>query len=101
MASGHASRCRSSDRNRLDEHGRTLLHHAVEAEIERAWAEREGRAHVDCIAYLLTAEVDFSIRDNVGQAPADIASESGHWLADSLLRKWARHTDAMRKREAP
>lgn len=77
------------DPNRLDERGRTLLHHAVEAEIERAWTERGGRAHVDCTAYLLTAGVDFTIRDQAGQTPADIASESGHWLAESLLCKWA------------
>ncbi|MFF3944996.1 ankyrin repeat domain-containing protein [Streptomyces sp. NPDC001902] len=93
---GHLDSLRTSvetklfDRNRPDRRGMTLLHHAVAAEIERAWSERRGRAYVDCVAYLLIADVDFTVRDVEGRTAEDIASMNGHWLAEGLLRAWGR-----------
>lgn len=51
---------------------------------------RRGRAYVDCVAYLLIAHVDFTVRDKEGRTAEDIASMNGHWLAEGLLHAWAR-----------
>lgn len=72
-----------------DEHGMTLLHHAVDVEGDGA-LQSGGPLHVDVTAFLLARGADPNAVDRRGRMPLDYARANGHWLAVELLTAWSR-----------
>ncbi|WIX76949.1 ankyrin repeat domain-containing protein [Amycolatopsis carbonis] len=72
-----------------EHYGLTLLHHAVDAEID-GHVQTGEPLHVDTTAYLLSRGAD-PLRPASGQSSitADqMAHERGHWLAVELFDAW-------------
>ena len=77
-------------------YGLTLLHHAVDAEIDGHTQTGEP-LHVDTTAYLLARGADPRRRSGggTGVSAEHMAFVRGHWLATSLFEEWIRtHADA-------
>ncbi|MFI8802760.1 ankyrin repeat domain-containing protein [Micromonospora chalcea] len=72
-----------------DEHGLTLLHHAVDVEGDGA-LQSGGPLHVDVTAFLLARGANPDAVDRDGRTPLDYARANGHWLAVELLAAWSR-----------
>jgi hypothetical protein len=70
-----------------DQHGFTLLLHAIDVEVDGA-TQTGGPLHVDTTALLLARGADPAQPDAAGQTPLDMATTRGHWLAAELLRAW-------------
>lgn len=81
-----------SDIEDADEHGFTLLLHAID--VERDGANQTGDPlQVSVTAFLLARGADPLRRDCSGLTPLDYAEMTGHWLAAEVIRAWiARRT---------
>ena len=66
------------------EDGWTLLHHAVDVEID-GHNQTGDPLHVDVTAFLLARGADPSISVDGGQTPFQMAFSRGHWLAVTLM----------------
>jgi ankyrin repeat protein len=64
--------------------GWTLLHHAVDIEIDGS-QQTGGPLHVDTTALLLSRGADPTARDADARTPLDLARTRGHWLAAGLM----------------
>ena len=71
--------------------GLTLLHHAIDVEIDGHVQSGDG-LHVDTTAYLLARGADPERRggNGAGITARHQASTSGHWLAACLIEEWVR-----------
>ncbi len=67
--------------------GWTLLHHAVDGEIDVANQQNEP-VHVDMTAFLLARGADPLAPADDGTTPLSFAQERGHWLAVELITAW-------------
>jgi ankyrin repeat protein len=76
-----------ADAEDADARGFTLLHHAVDVEVDGA-AQTGQPLHVDTTALLLTRGANPLAEDASGQTPLDSAERRGHWLAAGLFRAW-------------
>lgn len=66
--------------------GWTLLHHAIDGEIDSA--DQTGEPlHVDTTAFLLARGALPLAPDGKGRTPLQIANDRGHWLAVELMQK--------------
>ena len=75
-----------------EEHqGLTLLHHAIDVEIDGHTQTGEP-PHVDATAYLLARGADPRRRSSLGSGVSaeHMALTRGHWLATSLIEEWIR-----------
>ncbi|WFF04657.1 ankyrin repeat domain-containing protein [Micromonospora sp. WMMD1076] len=72
-----------------DEHGMTLLHHAVDVEGDGA-LQRGGPLHVEVTVLLLIRGARLDVIDREGRTPLDYARANGHWLAIELFEAWRR-----------
>jgi hypothetical protein len=75
-----------------EEHqGLTLLHHAIDIEIDGHTQTGEA-LHVDMTAYLLARGADPRRRSGQGSgiSAEHIALTRGHWLATCLIEEWIR-----------
>ncbi|WP_394359558.1 ankyrin repeat domain-containing protein [Amycolatopsis sp. SB7-3] len=74
-----------------EEHGGlTLLHHAIDVEID-SHAQTGEPLHVDVTAYLLARGADPKRRSDGGRGVSaeHMAFVDGHWLASALFEAWA------------
>ena len=69
--------------------GWTLLHHAVDGEIDVA-NQQDEPVHVDMTAFLLARGADPLAASEDGTTPLSFAQERGHWLAVELFNAWLR-----------
>ncbi|WP_338320204.1 ankyrin repeat domain-containing protein [Streptomyces lonarensis] len=78
-----------------ERNGLTLLHHAIDVEIDGH--EQSGEPlHVDVTAYLLARGADPRRRSGggTGISAEHMALMRGHWLATCLVEEWVRtHTE--------
>jgi hypothetical protein len=74
-----------------EEDGFTLLHHAIDVEID-SHTQTGAPLHVDTTAYLLARGADPRRRSHGGRGlPAEhSAFTGGHWLATALIEEWIR-----------
>ena len=74
-----------------EHHGLTLLHHAIDVEIDGHTQSGEP-LHVDTTAYLLARGADPTRRSGSGSgvSPEHMALTRGHWLATCLIEVWIR-----------
>jgi hypothetical protein len=79
-----------------EEHqGLTLLHHAIDVEID-GHTQTGDPLHVDVTAYLLARGADPQRRSGGGSGVSaeHMALARGHWLASCLIEEWIRtHPD--------
>lgn len=69
--------------------GLTLLHHAIDVEIDGHVQSGEP-LHVDATAYLLARGADPTRKSMGGKgvSAAQMAESRGHWLASCLIQQW-------------
>lgn len=75
-----------------EEHdGLTLLHHAIDVEID-SHMQADEPLHVDTTAYLLARGADPTRKSNGGHGTTaeHTALVGGHWLATCLIKAWIR-----------
>ncbi|GII55529.1 hypothetical protein Pth03_39180 [Planotetraspora thailandica] len=72
-----------------DTSGLTLLHHAIDGEIDGHHQTGEP-LHVDVTAYLLARGADPLAPSHRYGTPLQMATFSGHWLAVELIHSWLR-----------
>ncbi|GLW24134.1 ankyrin repeat domain-containing protein [Microbispora triticiradicis] len=70
-----------------DMHGWSLLHHAIDVEIDGHQQTGEP-LHVDVTAYLLTRGADPLAPSRRHGTPLQMAENRGHWLATELIQTW-------------
>jgi hypothetical protein len=69
-----------------DEHGWTLLRHAVDVEYDEH-VQSGGPLHADVTAFLLARGAD-PLRECEGIPVVAEAERCGHWLAAEIMRAW-------------
>jgi ankyrin repeat protein len=67
--------------------GMSLLHHAIDAEIDSA-DQKGAPLHVNMTAFLLARGADPLLADGDGRSALQEAIERGHWLAVELMNAW-------------
>ncbi|WP_433816490.1 ankyrin repeat domain-containing protein [Actinomadura scrupuli] len=72
-----------------DGHGRTLLRHAIDVELD-GHTQTGDPLRVDLTAFLLVRGADPLRRCN-GIPVVEVAEIGGHWLAAEVMRAWIRH----------
>ncbi|MEU9887487.1 ankyrin repeat domain-containing protein [Sphaerisporangium sp. NPDC051011] len=74
-----------------EQHGQTLLHHAIDVEID-GHTQTGDPLHVDTTAYLLARGADPRRRSEGGHGVTaeHMAFVRRHWLATSLIEEWLR-----------
>ncbi|NUW45001.1 ankyrin repeat domain-containing protein [Nonomuraea rhodomycinica] len=71
-----------------DENGWTLLHHAIDVEID-GHVQTGEPLHVDVTAYLLARGADPLASSPRHGTPLHQAESRRHWLAVEIIRAWA------------
>src|SRR5690242_14486501 len=67
--------------------GWTLLHHAIDIEIDGS-DQTGAPLRVSTTAFLLARGADPNAADAKGQSPLDLARYRRHWLAVELIEAW-------------
>lgn len=77
-----------------ESNGLTLLHHAVDVEID-GHTQTGAPLHVDVTAYLLARGADPRRKSHggLGESAQFQAVNSGHWLAAALFEAWPSKSD--------